>query len=1145
LTTFTEQFERYLARFRKRLANLVIARGLALMGVAALVITIVAVLLASRAGFPTDLLVAARLILFGSLAVLAYFYISRPKRRLQESGATDIEGRTPAFGGRAETYLDMRGTDNPLRELLAEDAVLIAREHPPETRIKSSEFRYAWSAAAVSVSALIILAIAGPGNYAYGVRSLWIGWALPGLLPPQTIEVSPGDDGIRLGGNVKVRAVMQGFSPNEAWVHASFGDGAWQRVPMSAGDGGFEFTFFSVREPLEYYVSASNTRSPTFDVSVVDLPVIEKLALTYHYPDWTGREPETFDPGGDVRAISETQIELQVTADRPMTPGELIVNDRAIPLNTDGSRATATFSVEADGQYFVAAKLGGDRIRLTDDYFITLEEDEAPKIEFERPGRDWSASRVEEVTTRITAEDDYAIESLEMRFSINGSDWQAIELEADSNLAKLDHVFFLESLSQDGLQGALAPGDLISYYAVAEDRENSARTDIFFIDVQPFDRRYSQSQQAGGGMAGQQGGQQTEVSDRQREIIISTWNLIRKQSEKRRNDDAYVTDNAALLSRLQSTLKDQVETLIQRTVARQLTATDEEIATFIEHLQKAASAMAPAAERLAEIELEQAILPEQEALQHLLAAEAVFTDITVSLQASNRGGGGGQAGRDLTEMFELEMDLEKNQYETGSTATPNAPQQDMQDTADELADLARRQEQLARNMSRNQAPAPAQRWQQERLRREVEELRERLDQLARAAADDQQRSSTAEGEPGASSSQSATGTGTNRDIDELQRRLASAERAMNDADQAMRNDASPEELQRAMQEAQRQLEGARDRASQAQQQSMRASLSDLASRADALHEEQSALEDKLQDAVHDALENRENANRLSSGLTRSEEYEIATEKRELQAELQGLQQDARRVAQEIEDDWPRVASELVDGIKKIEELEIEARIAVAAAYIEQGEAVYVAASESIVTEALRDLRDDMAQAEELLGGSGDGQAAGTSRDRLQETLADTRELRRNLQRMADSAGEAAGIRSWGRDDLQRSTGMEIDDLQIARDLEQRSSEVSQDVLDLARELSGSATAFQSAEELRHLAAGIRESDFSGNLELLAREARQALSLVEQLELALTKSARRNDGGVRTNATEEIPEVYREPVADYYRKLGQTEESDAP
>jgi len=319
------------------------------------------------------------------------------------------------------------------------------------------------------------------------------------------------------------------------------------------------------------------------------------------------------------------------------------------------------------------------------------------------------------------------------------------------------------------------------------------------IDVQPFDRRYSQSQQSGGG---QQGGAPNEVSDRQREIIISTWNLIREQSDNNRGDDAFVNDNAALLSRLQETLRGQVETLAQRAEARQLTATDEEIARFVEHLRDAAAAMTPAAQMLAEIDLDDALSPEQEALQHLLAAEAVFTDINVSMQANSSGG---QAGRDLSEMFELEMDLEKNQYETGDDATPDPPQQQMEEAADELAELARRQEQLARNQRRSQTPTPEQRWQQEMLRREVEELKRRLEELS--------------------------GSGDS-ELEQLQRRLSSAMRAMNEANEAMQQSDDPASAQRAMDEAQRQLEGARNNAAEARQRAMQAAVNELADRAE-------------------------------------------------------------------------------------------------------------------------------------------------------------------------------------------------------------------------------------------------------------------------------------------------------------------------
>ena len=63
-------------------------------------------------------------------------------------------------------------------------------------------------------------------------------------------------------------------------------------------------------------------------------------------------------------------------------------------------------------------------------------------------------------------------------------------------------------------------------------------------------------------------------------------------------------------------------------------------------------------------------------------------------------------------------------------------------------------------------------------------------------------------------------------------------------------------------------------------------------------------------------------------------------------------------AQAFEDTQPRAAGELREGLERLQELDVEARIAIAAAYIEYGNAMYVASSDSAVTEALRQLRED-------------------------------------------------------------------------------------------------------------------------------------------------------------------------------------------
>jgi hypothetical protein len=221
-------------------------------------------------------------------------------------------------------------------------------------------------------------------------------------------------------------------------------------------------------------------------------------------------------------------------------------------------------------------------------------------------------------------------------------------------------------------------------------------------------------------------------------------------------------------------------------------------------------------------------------------------------------------------------------------------------------------------------------------------------------------------------------------------------------------------------------------------------------------------------------------------------------------------------------------------------MEIEARIAVAAAYIEQGDAMYIASSESAVTETLRQLREDLQRASDMASDQtnlepGDGQ-------RMQAALAEARALRRALQQAAgDSGGGTAGMRAGGPDNRGESTGVRVPDIEIGEELRRQSQEVSQDVTELLRAFAYAGVDPRDIDELRRLAASVNASDFSGNPDVLAREARQALDLVEQLELRLAAAVDGDEPGIRSSVEAEIPEQHREIIADYYRRLGETED----
>ena len=379
-------------------------------------------------------------------------------------------------------------------------------------------------------------------------------------------------------------------------------------------------------------------------------------------------------------------------------------------------------------------------------------------------------------------------------------------------------------------------------------------------------------------------------------------------------------------------------------------------------------------------------------------------------------------------------------------------------------------------------------------------------------------------------------------MEQLQRRLESAIRAMSDVDEAMRSSDNPEELQRAASEAQRQLEGARDQATEEMRRAMQASLDNLADRAEELYEDQRAMEDRLQESIRGVNVGRNDLNRLESGMSILEEYELAQEKRQLQTAVQGLEQDARNTAQQLAESEPAAAEQIREALDKLREEEVETRIAVAASYIEIGEAVYVAGSESAVTEALRELQQDLERARSMAdGGRGgepgenEGQGGG-----IQQTLAETRELRRQLQAFAEGDTANGGATRQGRDDLQQTTGIEIGDIEMTREFDRSADNISEEILAMFRELRGRGVPVQEIDELRRLASQIRASEWSGNPELLEQEARLALSRVEQLEIALARAVR-TDNSVRTTTAEEIPEAHREIVADYYRRLGKADD----
>lgn len=1216
----SRKLDQYLESFRARLRKLTLLQGAAATASVLLLLSVIGAWFSADSGFASNTTNVFRIILILGLAAVVVRFLVDPLQKLKQGISAQVEKRTPGFDGRIETYAQMKESNNPFTDLLAEDALKISATHQVEQQVRNKELQIAGGVLAAAVLVFLYLLVAGPNLLNYSMRNLLAGWAFNDLLPPQSIEVTPGDESVRRGANVRVTAVMEGFNPDEATIHITNADGNTQEVGMVESPLGFEFTFFSLQQNMSYYVAATGLRSPEFDISVLDVPGIESLSLTYNYPEWTERDPETFDQG-DVRALPETRIALTVTTTAPLSEGELVLNSTGQTLALNGNQASSEFTVMEEGEYYIAAIVGGEHVRISDDYFIRLTEDGKPELKIVKPGGDYNASNIEEVELKLDASDDYGIAALALKYSVNGGEFQSIDLtQENSRTINAEHLFMLEDMRTEATRAVTAnvgqftvvldegsvtrtpepssgpeirdevvrsvaeadaanaieqiqlqPGDLISYYAEASDRGQTVRTDMFFIQIQPYNRRYSQSQLSGGGGGGGGGQQQDEISQRQRQIIVSTWNLIREQAEG--ENTGQVDINSKLLSELQITLAEQAATLAERTRARQLDG-DEQIEEFVNNMEQAVQHMHPASEQLAEVNLDDAIQPAQEALQYLLRAESVFNDITVNQQQGGGGGGGGRASQDLAEMYELEMDLELNQYETGNQASQQSQQQQAEDIMQKLDELAKRQEQLANNLRNQQQLTDAQRWQQDMLRREAEELQEQLEQLQRQQASQQQGQQQgqqqASNQPGQQGQQGETGqqgsqgqaggqpgepgqqAGENGEQggeqageqiaqSELQRRMESAIRAMNQASEGLNGNSTPEEMQRAADEAQRQLEEARDQVAQEQLAGMQQSFTNMAAQSEEMLQAQQGMEEQLQAAMETAVKERESgADPNSRGMSLQEEMELAEAKRQLAAQLQQLQQAMMNTQQNFGEQVPDAATdELQRASNGIAESELEQAISDAALYIDAGYGLYIAGNESAVTAGMRDLEQRLERAQEMVE---QANAPGDSElDRARRTAQD---LRAQLEQLAQGGqpgeGQQGGQRNGGGIGDRFGFGGPRDDtffdgpINLPDDFYDDVGNLTQLARDVAADID------MTPEELAELYDLIRELEFqqtNRNESILAQEYGEMLALIEQLEVGLTTGSDSNKpSNVRTATSDEVPEEFQDSVAEYFRRL---------
>ena len=1182
-----DQLNTYLQRLESRLRLSALSKGTSLVTVSALVITVVLVWIINRYAFSSTSLLIARILLFISVATAIAFGLVIPLLRMnRRNAARSAEREFPDFQERLLTLAEKPNSADPFVELLAGDAMKVAEANQPERLAPTGPILGFLTSAGVALAVLLWLILAGPGYLGYGTSLLWAGAPRSGNHAFYDIAVNPGDRTVRRKSDQLVTAQLIGFDAPKVRLFAqSKSASKWEPVEMrpSPGSSTYEFLFSALAENVEYYVEAGAVQSKHYNLHVIDLPSIQKIRVTYHYPAWSGMKDVTEDPGGDVRAVEGTDAEIAVQTDKPLNKGIIMLSDdKQIAFQSGaGNWLTAHLPVEKDGMYHIAAIEQGENVRMSEDFFIEARKDSPPSVKITRPGRDAKVNPIEEVTVEVSAEDDFALNEVNLHYSVNGGQEKTVSMLGQKGVKNAEgkYVIALEDYK-------LSAGDIVSIYASARDARTTTKTDMYFIEAEPFDRNYSQSQEAGGGGAGGDDPAQ-QISERQKDIIAATWNEAKNGAKS----PSIAAEDAKFLSELQEKLAAQAKSLVDRAKARQLDSSPE-MQNFVKNMEDAVANMTESAKKLRAQKWNDALGPEQQGLQHALRADDTFKDIQVAFGSKGGGGQNGGQARDLSNLADLELDREKNQYETGQQSASDSRAKEIDAALQKLAELSRRQQELANN--KDQQQPFRQRWEQEMLRREAEKLQRQMEQLTRGDSSQQPQSgqqgqssqSSQQGQQSQQSQQSASSGRTGSTADpRLQQALDRLSRATDDMRQAENQQAgSSDQANAGQRRAGERLQEAHDILNGIQRQNAAQQLEDMAQKANQLAAHQTDYQNRMRQMFAEGAQ---------PGQSQRQNSQMAGEKEQMADQLKQLEKQMGDTAQSLAGAKNPVSTKLREALSEAQQNELELHMRKGAEWIRQGQGMYTWVRESTVTMGLDHLRDQLQQAQAGLQQQGQpGKGPGDKGD-IEKALAQLEGMRNRMQQLTESQGQRGGKGQPqpGKGQSQQGQSQQGQGQQQGQSQQGQGQQGQGQQGQAGQGQSGQASNGSGVGQVapgepggspyggvgnrggsgdvspRGLEQGYRESlqdmgqlrdfirthpeysnevlqlmhtmnpSYVNDAELSQRIGREVIPQMERLELELRRQLdEKNSDQVRSAGAEHVPAGYSDAIAEYFRKL---------
>ncbi|PHY11203.1 MAG: hypothetical protein CK533_05730 [Acidobacterium sp.] len=1079
---------------------------------AMLLVGLLAVWLIAREGVPLVLAVLAAVAVAITSLVFALLPLRQPPTDQQV--ARFIEEQAGGLDDVLVTAVEKgRAGPSPMTEQLVANAIKSARSLQGDAIISPDTRKRALAGATLGSLALVVSAgfFAPSAGRAADVVGAY-------LFPKRyVIEVVPGSVKVRAGRPLTVVARIPGLDGGlTPGITVGVGEAARSAAMTPAATSGeFTITLNNIETSFPYLISLGSARSGQFQVEVIRPVRVARVDVRYQYPAAVGLPDQTEQDTGDLYAPAGTTAHLTITTDKAIKQGQITRSDgHKVALAGSDKVLSAALNIATDGSYRIALNDIDDLASESAEYFIRMLNDRPPDVRILRPAGDKHVSPLEEVAIEARADDDYGVQALELVVKTAGGKETVVPLghPVSGSVATGAHTVYLEELQ-------VTPGDFVTYYARARDvgrgrRGTEARSDIFFLEVKPYEEEFtaSESQAMGGGQAEQSGLE--ELIAQQKDVMAATWKL---DARSRRAREARSERDIKAISAAQSGVRDKAEEIAAEMAAAAFTQRRRRSAQpglsradTEDSVTQAIKAMGQAIAELDRLSPTKALPFEEAALGHLLKAQAEIRRRQVAMQQARGGGGNGnRQSLDLSTLFEQELrKRQQTNYETPSTSEARADESEKdEDPLAGIRELARRQEALAqqqRELARDQAGLTAAelKRQLERLTRDQNELRKQAEELAK------------QGQQGGQGSPAES------------QQLRSASEAMRNAESDLRRQdpgqasASGDLASQQLRRLEQQMQGSRP-------EERRRAIGDLQMEARQLAEAERRLGNEA---------SRTNA----GGAGEEARRRLATEQERLADRTDRLAESARQMAATPGDTDARAGQALSDAARELQQQKLGARMRASAQAIRQPDGANAAALDP------NEFARALDKTAERLGAAKGERDSDTSR--LSEQLSRTQELRDRLSKLQRTMDELAGQKPGQEQTPGGQSGANgppgsadggraesVARLQREADRQMREAQkLAEGVQRENPQMPGGTTPEQWQRSVSAPGTEAFKQDFA-NWESLKKNLLVAL---DRTELQLSGQLRTRENRERLNAGrhDAVSETYRELVDRYYQSL---------